>query len=321
MPDNKKSHPNHIATQWFVRLSSDEVKSSDFEKWQEWVKQSPDNESAWQKVEQVTTQFKSFSTEKNLIGTLRRLYDKPKSDSRRNLLKQMAVLLAVSSTSYMAYKKQPWQEYIADYSTATGERREVALEDGTQLYLNTATAVDVDFDDATRTLTLLKGEVLIETGHENRAAFRPFTLKTQHGSVTALGTRFSVRDSDSFSSVSVFEGSVRVKPKLDSHTMVINAGESLTFNVLTLLEKGIADPASIAWTQGFLIVDQMTLGEFVTELSRYRSGLVQCDPRIAHLRISGSFPTDTDAALNILSHKLPVQVQTFTRYWTKLIPI
>lgn len=320
MAERKHSHPNQIATQWFVRLSSDDASRSDFQKWQEWVKQSPENESAWQKVEQVASQFKDFSSEKNLIGTLRRLYDRPKSDGRRNMLKQLALLLTVSSTGYLAYKKQPWQEYIADYSTATGEYRQVALEDGTQLYLNTATAVDVDFDADTRTLRLIKGEVLIETGHESRANYRPFTLKTQHGSVTALGTRFAVRDNQSYSSVSVFEGAVRVQPKHDQHNMVINAGESLNFNVLSLLEKGVADPSSIAWTQGFLIVDQMTLGEFIDELARYRAGLVQCDPAIAQLQVSGSFPVDSDAAFAVLTRKFPIRVKTFTRYWIKLIP-
>jgi transmembrane sensor len=139
--------------------------------------------------------------------------------------------------------------------------------------------------------------------------------------VTALGTRFSVRDQDQFSSLSVFEGAVRVEPKNNQGApVIINAGESIKFTTTNSLQKGAADAASASWSQGFLIVDQLPLGEFIAELSRYRRGLLQCDSRVAQLLVSGSFPTDTDSALNILAHKFPIQIQTFTRYWTKVGP-
>ncbi len=277
---------------------------------------------AWQKIEQITSQFKSFSSEAGVAGTLRRLYtSKPHSEGRRNILKQMAVLLAVGSTSYLAYKKQPWQEMMADYSTGAGEHREIALADGTRLFMNTSTAVNIKYDDTNRTLELLEGEVLIETGHERDSVHRPFILKTRHGAVTALGTRFNVRDYQQFSSVSVFEGAVMVTPKSHRNpSITLHAGESINFTTVETLQKGVADTSATLWTQGFIIVDQLSMGELIAELSRYRKGLLQCDPRIAHLMVSGSFPTDTDAALNILSHKFPIKIQTLTRYWLKVKP-
>ena len=316
-----KDHITEQATKWFVQLNSGNAKETDFERCQSWREAAPDNETAWQKVEQLTSQFKGFSSEKGLTKTLRRLYEEPQSASRRNILKQMAVLMTVGTSSYFVYKKQPWQELTADYSTGTGEYREIALVDGTRLFMNTATAVDIEFNETQRRLVLLKGEVLIETAHEKDGPYRPFILKTQHGEVTALGTRFSVRDRSEFSSVSLFEGKVKVQPKYDQHALTLNAGESLNFNALAMLEKGVADPAAVSWAQGFIIVDQMPLGELITELSRYRKGLLQCDTRIAHLRVSGSFPTNTEESLNILARKFPIRVETFTRYWIKLIPV
>ena len=50
-------------------------------------------------------------------------------------------------------------------------------------------------------------------------------------------------------------------------------------------------------------------------------GHLSCDPAVAHLRISGTFPlNDTDAVLNILSRTLPVRIQTLTRYWVNVVP-
>jgi len=311
-----------LATKWFVQLSSGSATQQDYQACQAWREAHPENEKAWKKIEQVTNQLKGFSTEIGVKGTLRRLYDQPHSTGRRQLLKQLAVLMAVGSTSYLAYKKQPWQLLVADYSTQTGERRELALSDGTRLFINTSTSIDVDFNATERTLTLHEGEVLIETGHEQGSPYRPFRVKTQHGAVTALGTRFSVRDHQDFSSVNVFEGAVKVLPKRSQGASItVQAGESVHFSISAIDQKALADYAAVSWTQGFIIVDQLMLAEFVEELSRYRTGLLQCDPRIAQLRISGSFPTDTDAALNILAHKFPLQLQTFTRYWTKVIPL
>ncbi|WZB64613.1 hypothetical protein WJ970_28925 [Achromobacter xylosoxidans] len=44
-----------------------------------------------------------------------------------------------------------------------------------------------------------------------------------------------------------------------------------------------------------------------------------CDPYVAGLRISGSFPlADTDRALAAVERALPVQVLRYTRYWVVL---
>ncbi|MCH6102090.1 FecR domain-containing protein, partial [Salmonella enterica] len=41
---------------------------------------------------------------------------------------------------------------------------------------------------------------------------RPFLVRTRHGTVRALGTRYSVRDDDDTSRVEVFEGAVEIRP-------------------------------------------------------------------------------------------------------------
>lgn len=65
-----------------------------------------------------------------------------------------------------------------------------------------------------------------------------------------------------------------------------------------------------------LTVIDWRLGDFITELSRYRPGVLRCDPGIAHLRLSGAFRIDnTDTILENLSQSLPVTVRFITRYW------
>ncbi|HGY5781881.1 TPA: iron dicitrate transport regulator FecR, partial [Serratia marcescens] len=48
---------------------------------------------------------------------------------------------------------------------------------------------------------------------------------------------------------------------------------------------------------------------------------LSCDPAVAGLRVSGSFPlSDTDRALALLRQTLPVRLQSFTRYWLQIVP-
>ena len=71
-----------------------------------------------------------------------------------------------------------------------------------------------------------------------------------------------------------------------------------------------------AWSQGMLTVIDWRLGDFITELSRYRPGVLRCDPGIANVRLSGAFRIDnTDTILENLSQSLPVTVRFITRYW------
>jgi transmembrane sensor len=57
----------------------------------------------------------------------------------------------------------------------------------------------------------------------------------------------------------------------------------------------------------------------ISELGRYRPGVLHCDPRAARLRVSGTFRLDsTDAVLANLQASLPINVSYFTRYWVSI---
>ncbi|MGK2888778.1 MAG: FecR domain-containing protein [Candidatus Malihini olakiniferum] len=55
-----------------------------------------------------------------------------------------------------------WQSYRADYATRVGEQRHVTLADGTQLLLNTESAVNVNYDGNVLDVQLVRGEVMIK---------------------------------------------------------------------------------------------------------------------------------------------------------------
>src|SRR5690606_32811936 len=61
--------------------------------------------------------------------------------------------------------------WLSDYSSKVGEQRVVQLDDQSTITLNTYSAIDVEYKDSVRLITLKKGEILVEVAKD---ASRPF---------------------------------------------------------------------------------------------------------------------------------------------------
>ena len=132
----------------------------------------------------------------------------------------------------------------------------------------------------------------------------------------ALGTRFVVRADSHGTRLAVQEGAVQVLPALLTASTVVQAGGMLEFSRQSMSAVMKADAQLTAWEQGFIYADEMRLGDFIEELSRYRSGVLRCDPEVAGLKVSGVFQIkDTDKVLQLLATTLPIKLQMRTAYW------
>ncbi|MHC4179430.1 MAG: VIT domain-containing protein, partial [Planctomycetota bacterium] len=97
---------------------------------------------------------------------------------------------------------------------APGQRRRVALDDGSVLYLNQQTAATLD---KSRHVTLQRGEIFVEVAPRpeteetgQKASSHQFVVATPDRRLTALGTKFSVRTGDEGTRVVVTQGKVQV---------------------------------------------------------------------------------------------------------------
>lgn len=303
------------AAEWLVLLQSGEISPSSHQAFEAWRQQSLQHDQAWQRAERLLTTFEQVPVD---IGhhTLQRLH----RQQRRKLIHGLGLLLAAGPGAWIAYKTLPWQDWQADYHTATGEQHALQLADGTTLILNTATSLDIRYTPRQRELILHHGEILIETGHQDPAQ-RPFIVSTPHGKLTALGTRFNVRNHADHTLLGVFEGAVRIELP-QRQTSVIHHGEQTIFNANSIQGPQTLDPALALWNQGMLLAQDMRMGDLVAELSRYRSGIMRCHPAIQDMRVSGAFPLlDSDASLELLKKTLPIQIHSMTRYWVSIEPL
>jgi len=309
------------AARWLVRLHSGEADAADHAACAHWRSTHPAHEQAWQRAERLSQKFGAVPTSLGMPVLARQ-----QRSNRRAAMRTLALLATAAPAAWMGWRYGPWDGIAADHRTATGERREVALADGSRVLLDTASAIDVVFDGRQRTLQLRAGAIFVATAPDPLGPPRPFVVETVQGRLRALGTRFIVRQSGDARDagpvrLAVTEGAVEVTLRgASTAAMVVPAGRQTVLSAQGAAATQPLSPESGAWTQGVLYADDMRLADFCAELSRYRPGLLQCGPEVAGLRISGAFQlADTDYVLSMLATTLPVQVVTRTRYWVTVI--
>lgn len=313
------------AAEWLMRLHDSAVTDADRRACERWRLSHPDHARAWARAELLMNKFGGLPSALAMPSLVRPLPSAPstrpaRDGGRRAAIGQLAALLAAVPAGWLGWQLAGERGWTAEHRTATGERRELRLADGTRLTLNTASAVDVRFDAAQRLVVLHAGEILVATAPDTAAAHRPFRVATGSGTMEALGTRFSVRKEDGATRIAVFEGAVRIAPRAAA-SRVLAAGQQARFRADAVDAFTPADEAGVAWAQGMLLADGMRLADFAAELSRYRPGALQCDAAVGELRISGAFPLDdTDRVLRMLVSTYPVDAVTRLRgYWVTLV--
>lgn len=305
------------AAEWLMRLNSGEVDDADRAAWALWRSSSPEREQAWQRAERLLGKLGGLPPTLAMAAL-----DRPADPGRRTAITRLALLLALAPAGWLGINLGQRQGWMADYRCAVGECRELFLADGTQVFLNTDSAIDVHFDDEQRLIRLVRGEIFVRTAPDTLVPARPLRVATPEARLQALGTRFTVRERAGRTSLAVLEGAVRVdtanaRPGM---SLVVKAGERTDFDSTSIAPRQAVDDSVVAWTHGMLLADRMPLADFATELARYGHGFVRCDPAIAGLLVSGAFPlNDRRRTLQMLGSTYPVAVsEHMNGYWTLL---
>lgn len=189
----------------------------------------------------------------------------------------------------------------ADYVSAPGEVREIALADGSRLTLDADSAVAVSLEGEQRRVDLLRGAAFFAVKHLPT----PFVVRAGEAEARVLGTEFEVRRLGEQTRVTVAEGRVAVRGNraAGAPEVVLGAGERVGIDGARLGDAQPADAqATLAWRQGWLTFYRAPLGEVLERLGTYYPGrLVLLDHELAQRRVTGSFRSaDPQAALDSL---------------------
>jgi len=241
-----------------------------------------------------------------------------------------AAAIALSVVGGGWYGWNAWQHqptFSTSLATVRGQQKDVKLPDGSTLWLDTATRVDVALYRQRREVRLSEGQVFFAV-QSNSA--QPFEVLAGSTRITVVGTRFSVRrtrsglEDDDSVSVVVEEGRVRVArdrgapnemaetEAVPAGAVELGAGQSVVADAtgaLAPVRSEAAAPAS--WREGRLNFNGTPLDKALAEFERYgNTGLVIRDPAVAALKVNGSFDLrQVSAFIQALPQVLPVRVR------------
>ncbi|WNB75758.1 FecR family protein [Methylomonas koyamae] len=296
---------------WFVRLRTETVTPAERDDFQRWYRANPAHRRAY-------AQTAAFWGDAE-FGRALAAAELSAPPSPRLRIRRAAPALAAAAclTLLLAGYRPTLDCWRADYCTGVGEIKSFRLGDGSEVTLNSASAISVDLNDGLRRVELRQGEAFFDVQREPQ---RPFQVSGRYSTVRVLGTRFVVREDSADASVSVVSGLVAVA-RPEAEPALLQAGDSITVAASRSGDIRHSPAAGgTAWLKGYAAFENAPLSEVVAELGRYRRGtLVIRDAQLCELKVSGRFDIrDTDNALESLQQTLPIRVTRLTP-WLVLI--
>lgn len=299
------------AAAWFVRLQEPNVSVEQRQRFEAWLNEHPQHRAEFRLLQDLWAAADLLPTSR-----LQALAETPPARRQRRPMLRYAVaasVLAVALGLGLFSGLNHPGGYRAEFATAPGERKHVALPDGSVIDLNSRSRLQVRYEQDRRVIELSAGEAMFSVEHD---ASRPFIVEAGSGRVTVTGTRFDVRRDATQIRVAVEQGTVKVQGSAAPDNEFINLTAGLGTAVDgqgKVLPAYAVNPAQLtAWRNGKLVFNNASLSEVAAEVSRYRDKpLTVTQPNVASLRLTSVFKSDdTDALLKALPSILPVAVRT-----------
>ncbi|MGE3530970.1 MAG: FecR domain-containing protein [Steroidobacteraceae bacterium] len=343
--NERRRRAGEQAVDWMIRLQSGALPRAQREQFADWLRESPLHVAEMLRVAQLHNALEQFAGWSNLSregatdndndtvvefpavvipvreetqSPVQQVSSESSSLTRHSLwIGALAASVLVIMVGVMWFWQSVDRQTI---ETERGERRIVALSDGSVLQVDPDTRLRVEYRAATRQLFLERGRALFRVA---KGPQRPFLVRANDTVVRAVGTAFGVERTRLDTTVTVAEGKVAVLPAAalapslmladaerpesgsNKPSTAHKAGQEsplfLTANQqVTVQRSGAAEPIQqvdsnkvLAWANGRLVFENDTIAAVVTEFNRYNKVQMHVgDERVAARPISGVFNAD-----------------------------
>lgn len=304
------------AAEWVLRLSEGELNAQERAAFEQWCRRDPRHQATFERISSVVAQLQGLRSQR---GPARAALAMPAG--RRGKVRQLLAIGVVLANLglFLSLGGYRVDDLLVDLHTAPGQWQTHTLADGSRITLYGNSAVDLHFDAGQRRVELQRGQVLVDVAHDSA---RPFVVATAEGRFTALGTRFVVSRAEGRSELSMLQSTVAAQSADRSQSVEVPRGGRAWVRRDGVGRLPAIDPASIeqAWQRHQLVVEQWTLPEVLEALGRQRRGHLQFDTAaLADLKVSAVLPLDdTERALQLLAQALPIRLQQYTPWWTRI---
>lgn len=216
------------AVAWFVEFREGEVGAQDRQRFDAWVRLSPEHLRAYLEVAAIWSHSAGIDPERQIdLDALReraraednvvelgmaeavRATGRVHSGRQRLMRRPAALAAACVLVLLMGGMLAVGVDFLRAplYSTKVGEQRSFSLVDGSVVSLNSRSKLRVRFTRHERRIELLEGQALFSVAKDPK---RPFVVRSGDVHVRAVGTQFDVYRKTRGTTVTVVEGHVAV---------------------------------------------------------------------------------------------------------------
>ncbi len=316
-PDEARIEREAIA--WFTRMNG-KPSHEDKRDFHDWFSASPLHKKAFEDIGGLWSDLDGYDPERDPgdgdlalpLEKIRRLREKRAKGKAGAVVIGCLMLLLAGSWAWLE-RPHLLQDMQADFVSPRGDRRELALSDGSYVLLDADSALDVAISASERRVRLLRGNAFFRISHTGA----PFVVEAAGGEARVLGTEFDVAlKEDRLVTVTLAQGSVKVGMIGAGQDVILKPGESVDYGSagLSPVKPAIIED-EMAWHDGRYIFTNARLADVLTQIERYRAGrIVLLGSSLGEFRVSGNIALhDTDKALAALQSTVGFRLNHFGR--------
>jgi transmembrane sensor len=285
------------AIAWLVRVTDDDATAADRAALQRWQAANPAHAQAFNKASSlwhampsaIATAVKAGEVSLAVPGN-----HSAGSVDRRGVMIGFAT--AAAAAAGYAIINPPlglWpsiSELAADYRTATGQQRRIAISDAISVEMNTRTSIALrPTTDAFHRFELIAGEAFVNAATGGN---RPVQVIAANGLSTGEAADFDIRCDAGVASVTCLSGVVHIQHH--DHSVTLREKQQVFYGDGAKSEVVSIDPAVItAWRDGYLMFRKEPLAHVIEEVNRYRPGrIVLLDNKLGQGLVTARFRLD-----------------------------
>lgn len=231
-------------------------------------------------------------------------------------LKYAAVIVVVISSTIFGtlYLSDMFEDesYNTLYVPA-GQRAQITLEDGTEVWLNAQSTLKYPskFLKNTRKVEV-EGEAFFDVAKDSK---RPFIVNANHVNLEVLGTQFNIYSysESKCAEATLVEGSLKVTDKLNvNNSVVLKPNEQVSYKNGKLSVSPISNADYFLWREGIYSFDNERLIDIMQKLELYYDITIEVkDPEIFNVTYTGKFRQrdGIDDILRILQIIQPFKIE------------
>lgn len=247
----------------------------------------------YKKIKELSVQMKvsDFDTQKMYQNVIQHKKAKPLIKLQNRWFSRVAAILVLAlGITFLVKPYVPSREYAS-----AGEKNTFLLPDNSEIVLNAASEIKYkkwNWDND-RSLEL-DGEAFFKVAKGEK-----FTVNTDLGTVTVVGTQFNIKARNNNFEVECYEGKVKVT--FDKKTIFLTKGQNIVAQKGAKIEALPLTALQPTWMRNEIKFNNNSLAEVIEELERQYNITIESTVKSSQ-SFTGTLPLkNVDAALQIIS--------------------